>query len=226
LLARATNIVQQLSFNKLQKQTFVTLMGYYIVMHHLKIVFLYITAITTSSFTNCSTSQKNNQQNKTQKIAVMNNEDLKDSLPSFYSHTDTNKVVITNEEWRKILPPDVFNVAREKGTERPFTSPFEKNKETGTYCCVACGHPLFKSNAKFESGSGWPSFYEPIAKNSLNIYKDNSHGMVRVEVTCGRCDAHMGHVFDDAPQTPTGMRYCINGIVLKFKKEGDSTLNK
>ena len=134
-----------------------------------------------------------------------------------YSKTDSSKVVMKDEEWKKILPSDVYYIARQKGTERPFTSPFETLKDIGTYYCAACGNPLFKSDTKFESGCGWPSFYEPITKGSIIYLPDNSAGMERTEVECGRCKAHLGHVFEDGPP-PTGLRYCINGVVLDFEK--------
>ena len=140
----------------------------------------------------------------------------KDGKP-VYSNTDTAKLNLTDEEWKKILPAEVYQIARQKGTERPWTSPFEHSKEVGTYYCAACGNPLFKSDTKFESGCGWPSFYEPISKSSIIYTPDNSHGMVRTEVECGRCKAHLGHVFDDGPP-PTGLRYCINGVILDFEK--------
>jgi peptide-methionine (R)-S-oxide reductase len=104
-----------------------------------------------------------------------------------------------------------------KGTERPWSSKFENFYDTGTYYCAACGNPLFKSDTKFDSGCGWPSFYEPISKTSLISTPDNSHGIVRTEVQCGRCQAHLGHVFDDGPP-PTGLRFCINGVVRDFDK--------
>jgi peptide-methionine (R)-S-oxide reductase len=134
-----------------------------------------------------------------------------------YSRNDSNKVVLSEDEWKKILPSDVYRIARLKGTERPGSSPFEAFKETGTYYCAACGNALFKSDTKFESGCGWPSFYEPISKSSIIYTPDNTHGMTRTEVQCGRCKAHLGHVFDDGPP-PTGLRYCINGVVLDFEK--------
>ncbi|MDE3234449.1 MAG: peptide-methionine (R)-S-oxide reductase MsrB [Bacteroidota bacterium] len=134
-----------------------------------------------------------------------------------YSNTDTSKVVLKEEEWKKILSPEVYYIAREKGTERPWTSKFENSKEVGTYYCAACGNPLFKSDTKFESGCGWPSFYEPISKGSIIYAPDHSYGMDRTEVMCGRCKAHLGHVFEDGPP-PTGLRYCINGVVLDFQK--------
>ncbi len=132
-------------------------------------------------------------------------------------HADSSVVNRTDEEWQKILPADVYYVARQKGTERPYTSKFEHSKEIGTYYCAVCGNPLFRSDTKFESGCGWPSFYEPISKTSIIYLKDNSLGMERTEVECGKCKSHLGHVFDDGPP-PTGLRYCINGVVLDFKK--------
>lgn len=134
-----------------------------------------------------------------------------------YSTTDTSQVAMTEEEWKKVLPADVYYIARMKGTERPWTSKFENFQEIGTYYCAACGNPLFKSNAKFDSGCGWPSFYEPISKTSIIYTPDKTHGMERTETQCGRCKAHLGHVFDDGPP-PTGLRYCINGVVLDFQK--------
>jgi peptide-methionine (R)-S-oxide reductase len=132
-------------------------------------------------------------------------------------HPDSSLVNRTDEEWQKILPADVYYVARQKGTERPFTSKFEHSAEIGTYYCAVCGNPLFRSDTKFESGCGWPSFYEPISKTSIIYLKDHSFGMERTEVECGKCKSHLGHVFEDGPP-PTGLRYCINGVVLDFKK--------
>lgn len=134
-----------------------------------------------------------------------------------YSHTDTGKVNMSEEEWKKVLPPDIYSVARQKGTERPWSSPLETLKDKGTYYCAVCGNPLFISDTKFESGCGWPSFYQPISKSSVIYETDNSFGMQRTEVMCGRCHSHLGHVFEDGPP-PTGLRYCINGVVLDFKK--------
>lgn len=134
-----------------------------------------------------------------------------------YSRTDTSKVTVSDEEWKKLLSPEVYAVAREKGTERPYTSKYENSKEIGTYYCAACGNALFKSDTKFESGCGWPSFYEPISKGSIIYAPDHTYGMDRTEVMCGRCKSHLGHVFEDGPP-PTGLRYCINGVVLDFEK--------
>ena len=141
-----------------------------------------------------------------------------------YSTTDTNKVVLTDDEWKNNLTPEVYYIARQKGTERPFTSKFETSNEIGTYYCAACGNPLFKSDAKFESGCGWPSFYEPISKAAIIYTPDNTHGMKRTETQCGRCKAHLGHVFEDGPK-PTGLRFCINGVVLDFEKAKEAEKN-
>jgi peptide-methionine (R)-S-oxide reductase len=136
-------------------------------------------------------------------------------------HPDSSLVNRTNEEWQKLLPADLYYVARQKGTERPFTSKYEHSSEIGTYYCAVCGNPLFRSDTKFESGCGWPSFYEPVSKNSIIYLKDNSFGMERTEVECGNCKSHLGHVFEDGPP-PTGLRYCINGVVLDFKKADEA----
>ncbi len=128
------------------------------------------------------------------------------------------QLIKSEDEWKKILTPEVFYISRQKGTERPFTSKYEDAKEIGFFNCIACSNPLFKSNAKFSSGCGWPSFFEPITKNSILYEVDNTHGMTRTEVMCGKCKGHLGHVFDDGPP-PTGLRYCINGVILDFEEE-------
>ena len=128
------------------------------------------------------------------------------------------KVTKTDAEWKQILTPEQYKITREKGTEMPFTSPLNELHEEGTFKCVACGLPLFSSKAKFDSGTGWPSFYEPISKESVREETDKSLWETRTEALCARCDAHLGHVFPDGPR-PTGLRYCMNGIALKFEKE-------
>lgn len=160
----------------------------------------------------CSYSQSNKDSSTSKKQSM----DISKKHP-LYSNTDTSKVNVPDSEWEKILPKDVFNIARLKGTERPWSSPYEGLTEKGTYYCAVCGNALFKSDTKFESGCGWPSFYEPISKGSIIYTPDNSHGMQRTEVQCGRCKSHLGHVFEDGPP-PTGLRYCINGVVLDFTK--------
>ncbi|HKP32386.1 MAG TPA: peptide-methionine (R)-S-oxide reductase MsrB [Chitinophagaceae bacterium] len=161
------------------------------------------------TFQQCSYSQSSNKQ-----TAKMDS--IKKDNP-IYSRNDTSKVTISEEEWKKLLPAEIYNIARLKGTERPWTSKFENFKEIGTYYCAACGNALFKSDTKFESGCGWPSFYQPISKGSIIYNPDHTHGMERTEVVCGRCKSHLGHVFEDGPP-PTGLRYCINGVVLDFEK--------
>jgi peptide-methionine (R)-S-oxide reductase len=131
-----------------------------------------------------------------------------------------DKIKKTEEEWRRELTPEQYRVTREKGTERPFSGEYENTKEAGTYVCVACGNPLFSSETKYDSGSGWPSFYEPLSDESVTTESDDRHFMERTEVLCSRCDAHLGHVFDDGPQ-PTGQRFCMNSVALKLEKEGE-----
>ena len=123
------------------------------------------------------------------------------------------KVVKTDDEWREVLTPEQFRVTRQKGTERPFVGAYCESKDPGTYACVCCGTPLFESTTKFESGTGWPSFTEPLIADAIRLEKDFSYGMHRVEVLCNVCDAHLGHVFDDGPP-PTGLRYCLNSVSL------------
>ena len=126
-----------------------------------------------------------------------------------------DRVIKTDEEWKKILTPAQYNVTRKKGTERAFTGPNWDNHANGTYACVCCDLPLFDSETKFESGTGWPSFWQPLSKGAVREESDNTLFTVRTEVLCRRCDAHLGHVFPDGPK-PTGLRYCMNGTALKF----------
>ncbi len=138
--------------------------------------------------------------------------------PKENSSANTYKVVKSEEEWKKELDPQQYHVLREKGTERAFTGKLWDNKAKGTYFCAACKHQLFDSETKFESGSGWPSFYKPANDSAVKILVDKSHGMVREEVVCSNCGGHLGHVFPDGPK-PTGLRYCMNSASLTFEKK-------
>jgi peptide-methionine (R)-S-oxide reductase len=141
----------------------------------------------------------------------------------YYSTVDTAHLNLSNTEWKKVLPLDLYLVAREKNTEKPFTGEYWKTNIKGTYFCAACGNVLFKSDAWFASSCGWPSFYEPLRKNSVRYQEDNSLGIARTEVLCGRCDAHLGHIFDDGPP-PTHKRFCMNSISLDFEPDNISKI--
>ena len=168
-------------------------------------------ALLVSSCQGCFSQEKKTINKKSE---IMSNKDS-----SVYSHTSTEQVSISDSAWQKLLTPEQYHVARQKGTERPWTSAFENNNEVGTYYCAACGNALFRSDTKFESGCGWPSFYEALDKTKIIEKLDKSHGMMRMEIMCAKCGGHLGHVFNDGPQDKTGLRYCVNSVSLDFKKK-------
>ncbi|MBK6506988.1 MAG: peptide-methionine (R)-S-oxide reductase MsrB [Ignavibacteria bacterium] len=140
----------------------------------------------------------------------------------YYSRTDTAKLNVDDEEWKKILDEEVFYIARKKGTERAFSGKYWDFEGIGTYYCAVCGNKLFKSDSKFGSSCGWPSFFEADRPNSVNYEEDYTFGMSRTEVLCGRCESHLGHIFDDGPP-PTGKRFCMNSVVLDFEPDQEGS---
>ena len=137
------------------------------------------------------------------------------------STSQHSKVAKTDREWREELTPEQFRVTRQAGTERAFTGPYWDEHRAGLYHCVACGAPLFRSETKYDSGSGWPSFFQPVDESAVEALTDRSHGMVRTEIRCATCESHLGHMFEDGPQ-PTGLRYCMNGTALKLELDDES----
>jgi peptide-methionine (R)-S-oxide reductase len=164
-----------------------------------------------------SIAQVNTANSKTKKPQQINKK-MTTSANPYFNKTSKEKIKISEQEWEKTLSPALFEIARKKGTERAYTGKYDNFFDRGFYFCAACGNKLFESDSKFASGCGWPSFFETYTENSVQYITDKSHGMIRTEVVCGRCNAHLGHVFDDGPK-PTGKRFCMNSISLVFEKK-------
>lgn len=165
----------------------------------------------TGALTLTACQEKENHMNMDNKEQAEGKQEMKDTQHKF-------ELVKTDEEWKNELTPEEYRVLREKGTERAFTGKFNVHKEEGVYTCAACGNELFSSDSKYDSGSGWPSYFKPISEDAIAEVPDNSHGWNRTEVLCGRCGGHLGHVFNDGPQ-PTGLRYCVNSVSLDFENK-------
>ena len=169
------------------------------------------------TITSCGSERSSDKTQKEDSLTTKN----KKVLVKTKEGVNVDKPIIkSEEEWKKELTPEQYKVLREKGTERPFTGKFDEFFEPGTYYCAACGNPLFEAEAKYNSGCGWPAFTQAISNNKVKLQTDKSHGMIRTEVLCARCDSHLGHVFDDGP-SPLGTRYCINSVSLEFKEKAE-----
>jgi len=151
-------------------------------------------------------------------VVAINAQQQNESKNPYYKQNENAKLQVSDAQWKKVLSPKVYNIMREKGTEAPDSGPYVHNPKKGIYYCAACGHALFSSSTKFDSHTGWPSFYQALNKESVMQAKDNSFGMERDEVVCARCGGHLGHVFDDGPE-PTHLRYCMNGYALNFVEQ-------